>query len=305
MDKLGYDKPLYILPFDHRATFAQNMFGLSFIEDLSEEQIHLVKEFKMLIYKGFKKALGNGIPANHAAILCDEQFGSEVLIDAKHNGFITILTTEKSGRFEFRFQYGTEFKEHIEKFKPTFTKVLVKYNPADSDDLKIRQKEAIKQLSDYSHENNYKFLLELLVIPTDDQLGSLGGRESYDINMRPSLTVEVIKDFQLFGIEPDVWKIEGFEKEEHYADIIKSIRAEGRDKVSLVILGRGANEEKVDDWLRIGSRVEGVIGFAVGRTVFWQTIEKFNKGEIGKAEVINTVAENFFEFYEMFVSGSH
>jgi hypothetical protein len=24
---IGYDKPLYVLPFDHRATFSKNMFG--------------------------------------------------------------------------------------------------------------------------------------------------------------------------------------------------------------------------------------------------------------------------------------
>jgi hypothetical protein len=24
---IGYDKPLYVLPFDHRATFSKTMFG--------------------------------------------------------------------------------------------------------------------------------------------------------------------------------------------------------------------------------------------------------------------------------------
>lgn len=302
MDKLGYNKPLYILPFDHRANFAKDLFGLNSVMDLDVNQKHLIKEFKMLIYKGFKKAIDLGIPTNFAAVLCDEEFGSEVLLDAKQNGFVTILTIEKSGEKEFKFQYE-DFKSHIQNFKPEFTKVLIRYNPADLSDLKLRQKNNLKILSDYSHQENFKFLLELLVIPTKDQLTEVyEDRDEYDRKIRPLLTVEVIKDLQNAGIEPDVWKLEGFDTEFEYSEIVKSIKSSGRENVGLVVLGRGANEEKVGDWLRVGSRVEGVVGFAVGRTVFWQTIEKFNQGEIGKAEVINTVAENFYEFYKIFIT---
>ncbi len=96
--------------------------------------------------------------------------------------------------------------------------------------------------------------------------------------------------------------MEGFEAVEDYRDVIAAARSNGRENVSLVILGRGANEEKVDDWFKIGSKVEGVIGFAVGRTVFWDAIEKFYKGQIGKAEVIDTVRKNFHKFYKVFTS---
>jgi myo-inositol catabolism protein IolC len=254
----------------------------------------------MLIYKGFKQALEKLIPTDYGAILCDEEFGSEVLLDAKHNGFITILTIEKSGEQEFKFQYE-DFAQHIERFRPTCTKVLIKYNPTDAENLKERQKKNLKIVSDYSHDNNYKFLLEVLVLPTEEELKKVNGdREEYDSKLRPGLTVEVIKDLQKAGIEPDVWKLEGFNKQEDYKKILEAARAGGRDNVSLVVLGRGAGEEKVDEWLRIGSRVPGVIGFAVGRTVFWEALEKFYKGQIGKAEVIQRVSDNFQNFYRIF-----
>ena len=144
MDNLGYDKPLYILPFDHRATFATNMFGLNVVEDLNQEQINLIKEFKLLIYLGFKDAINKGVPKESAAILCEEQFASEILEDAMRSGYITILTTEKSGSSEFKFQYDKDFRWHIDKFKPTFTKVLLRYNPSDNADLKQRQKTNLK-----------------------------------------------------------------------------------------------------------------------------------------------------------------
>ena len=305
---LGYTKPLYILPFDHRATFAKKMFGKDSILDLNTEEKELIREFKMLIYKGFKDALEKLIPTDYAAILCDEEFGGEVLLDALHNRFNTILTVEKSGEEEFKFQYP-DFEEHIKKYHPTFAKVLVRYNPKDAEDLKNRQKKNLKQVSDFCHHNNFKFLLEVLVIPTPAQLNDAGTKGAFDTKFRCDLTVKMIKDLQDFGVEPDVWKLEGFETVKDYEKVLKEIKKDGREFVNLVVLGRGANEEKVDEWLttgakeewfEVGSRVEGVIGFAVGRTIFWEPLERFYKGEIGKAEVIKIVSDNFQKFYRVF-----
>ena len=305
---LGYTKPLYILPFDHRATFAQKMFDKDSVLDLSPEEKELIREFKMLIYKGFKDALEKLIPTDYAAILCDEQFGSEVLLDALHNRFNTILTIEESGEEEFKFQYP-DFEEHIQKYHPTFAKVLIRYNPVDKEDLKQRQKKKLKLVSDFCHEENFKFLLEVLVIPTKSQLRDAGNKDIFDRKFRCDLTVEIIKDLQDSMIEPDVWKLEGFEEIKDYEKVVKAIKKGGREFVNLVVLGRGANEDKVDEWLttgakeewfEVGSKVEGVIGFAVGRTIFWDVIEKFYKGEISKAAVIQTVSENFQKFYRVF-----
>lgn len=300
LSKLGYNKPLYILPFDHRSAFATELFKKQSLNDLSNEEKESIKEFKMLIYKGIKKAVDNLIPKENAAILVDEEFGQEVLMDAKHNGFITILTVEKSGHEEFDFMYDN-FKEHIEKFRPTFAKVLIKYNPKDSEDSKRRQQDKLKIISDYCHENNYKFLLEVLVLPTKEQLFEVNGsREAYDKKLRPELTAEVVRNLHTKGIEPDVWKLEGMETAIDYLGVIAEIRSGGRKDVGVVILGRGANEEKVQEWLRIGAKVDGVIGFAVGRTIFWDVIEKFHKGEIGKASVIETISKKFESFYKVF-----
>lgn len=297
------------MPFDHRATFAKKMFGLPSEKELNEEQKHLIKEFKMLIYKGFKDAVEKQIPQDFAAILCDEEYGNAVLVDAQLNKFIVMLTLEKSGETEFMFAYEN-FEEHLEKYHPTFAKVLIRYNPADEDDLKNRQKKNLKLVSDFCYNSDYKFLLELLVIPTEDQLKEVGGSKAkYDSEMRTGLTIEVIKDLQGYGVEPDVWKLEGFETVRDYKDVVEAIKVNGRDNVNLVVLGRGAGEEKVDEWLEtgtkaewleVGPKLEGVIGFAVGRTIFWEALEKFYKGEIGKAEVIQTVSNNFQKFYKVF-----
>ncbi|MCL6096841.1 MAG: DUF2090 domain-containing protein [Patescibacteria group bacterium] len=303
MENLGYTKPLYILPFDHRATFAQKFFNKNSIADLTSEEYQLITEYKQIIYEGFKKAVENGIPKESAAILIDEEFGDEIVKNAKENGYVILLTTEKSGQEEFEFEYGADFPAHIEKYNPQFVKVLIKYNPEDPEDLKTRQLEKLKLVTDFCQVKGFKFLLEVLVIATKNQQEKTGGsKEQFDKLLRAELTVELIKELQNHGVEPDVWKLEGFDTAGEYKEIVEAARANGRSSVSLIILGRGENEEKVDEWLRVGKNVAGVIGFAVGRTVFWQAIVDFRSGVKDRDETVFLVSQNFTNFYKIFTS---
>ena len=124
---LGYDRPLYILPFDHRGTFLAKMLGAK--GPPTAEQAAAIAAMKQVIYDGFRAALAGGVPRDRAGILVDEQFGADVLRDATARGYTTALTVEKSGQDEFDFEYGDDFAAHIEAFRPTFAKVLVRYNP--------------------------------------------------------------------------------------------------------------------------------------------------------------------------------
>lgn len=303
MENLGYTKPLYILPFDHRATFAQKFFNKNSPADLTSEEHQLITEYKKIIYAGFKKAVQKGIPKENAAILIDEEFGDEILKHAKENGFLTILSTEKSGQDEFEFQYGADFPVHIEKYNPQFVKVLIKYNPEDAQGLKKRQLEKLKIVSDFCIVKGFKFLLEVLVIATKNQQETSGGsKKQFDKLLRPGLTAELIKELQVTGVEPDIWKLEGFDSKEDYSEIVRTARENGRSNVGFVILGRGENEEKVDEWLRIGKEVVGIIGFAVGRTVFWQAMLDFRSSTKTREETIDAISENFTKFYKIFTS---
>lgn len=302
MQDLGYKQNLYILPFDHRASLAQT-FGYKNTEVLSVEQKNFIKDFKMYVYQGFKDVAQKQIPLENAAILCDEEFGSQVLRRAKQDGFKTILTIEKSGTEYFEFDYGNNYAMHIEKFEPDFTKVLIKYNPSDSLGLKEKQKTNLKIINDYSHKNNYKFMLEALVPATREQLVKVeDSQEEYDKKLRSGLTAQVITELQNSGIEPDVWKLEGFSEKENYDTVVSAIRQGGRKDVAMVILGRGGTEARVDEWLETGAKVSGVVGFAIGRTVFWDAWEKLYRKEMSKEDVVRAVADNFIKFYKIFTN---
>jgi myo-inositol catabolism protein IolC len=297
--QLGFKKQLFILPFDHRGSFQEKLFGIKGRAPTPEETREIAS-FKNIIYQGFKKAIAAGVPKDKAGILVDEQFGSEILRDAKAQGFMTSCPAEKSGQDEFDFEYGEEFGAHINKFGPTFVKVLVRYNPQGDADLNLRQAERLKRLSDYCHSHQCKFMFELLVPATPEQLTSVGGNLArYDQELRPSLMVQAMKHLQDFRVEADLWKLEGLESIEDSRKVAVQARVGGRNDVGVIVLGRGENAEKVKIWLTTAAKVSGVIGFAVGRTVFWEPVKAAKDGKITFDEASNQIAKTYKGFCDL------
>jgi myo-inositol catabolism protein IolC len=300
MKTLGYDKPLYILPFDHRGSFQTKLFGWP--GNLTTEQTAQIAASKQVIYDGFRAALKMGVPREKAGILVDEQFGSAILKSARAEGYTTACPAEKSGQAEFDFEYGEDFAKHIEAMRPTFCKVLVRYNPDGDAGLNARQAARLKRLSDYLHEkSNSMFMFELLVPPEKAQLERLeGDKKAYDLGLRPELMAETIELLQNAGVEPDVWKIEGLDLRRDCEKIVRVARRRGRDKVGCIILGRGEDDKKVHEWLATASDVPGFIGFAVGRTSFWNALVDWRANKISREDAVKDIASRYVQFVDVF-----
>jgi myo-inositol catabolism protein IolC len=297
---IGYDKPLYLLPYDHRGSFETKMFGWH--GDLSPAQTAEIAAAKEVIYDGFKAAVEAGVPREKAGILVDEQFGAAILRDAAARGFTIACPAEKSGQEEFDFEYGADFATHIEAFHPTFCKVLVRYNAEGDQALNRRQSARLKQLSDYLHsKGESRFMFELLVPPEKSQLEQLkGDKKSYDLELRPRLMAQAILELQDAGVEPDVWKIEGLDRREDCERVVATARRDGRDDVGCIVLGRGEDEKKVREWLTTAAGVSGFIGFAVGRTDFWQPLVDFRAKKTTREAAVAAIASRYQGFADIF-----
>ena len=233
MKSLGYDQPLYILPFDHRGSFQTKMFGWK--GALTAAQTAEIAAAKQVIYDAFQAAVADGVPEKKAAILVDEQFGAAILRDASAHRYTTACPAEKSGQEEFDFEYGEDFARHIEAFRPTFSKVLVRYNPEGDRELNATQAGRLKRLSDYLHnESGSRFMFELLVPAEASQMEGLkGDKKAYDLQVRPGLMARTIEELQDAGVEPDVWKVEGLDRREDCEKMVAVARRGGRDKVGM------------------------------------------------------------------------
>jgi 5-dehydro-2-deoxygluconokinase len=298
---LGYDGKLYILAFDHRGSFQKKMFGIE--GEPTPEQTDTISDAKHLIFEGMVKAVDAGVDPRASGVLVDEQFGAPKNIpgDAKQRGLLLAMPVEKSGQNEFDFEYGDDFGAHIEMFDPDFSKVLVRYNPEGDAELNQRQTERLKRLSDWLHERDRKFLFELLVPAEEQQLEQVGGdTDRYDAELRPELMRRTIVEFQDAGVEADIWKIEGIDTQEDCARIAQTARRDGRNGVVCVVLGRGADDAKVEHWLRQGAPVEGYAGFAIGRTIWWDALKGFLDGNIEREDASQQIADNYLRFVQVY-----
>jgi myo-inositol catabolism protein IolC len=301
----GYVRPLYVLPFDHRASFEAKMFGWK--TPLSGSQVAQIADAKRLIFEGFQAAVRMGVDKDKAGILVDEQFGAAILRDAAAAGYATAISVEKSGQDEFDFEYGLDFARHIGAFKPKFAKVLVRYNPEGDERQNQRQGARLKRLSDHLiHIGQTQLMFELLVPPTEKQLLKLDGdRAAYDRELRPRLMVQAIQELHQAGVEPDVWKIEGLDKRRDCVSLVAAAQAEGRTNVGCIVLGRGEDDQKVVEWLTVAAGVSGFIGFAVGRTVFWDPLVAWRTQTVTRHAAAEEIARRYHEFVSIFEAARH
>jgi myo-inositol catabolism protein IolC len=296
----GYDRPLYIQPFDHRGSFQTKMFGWQ--SPLSDTQTAEIAAAKRVIYDGFLAALAGGVPKDKAGILVDEQFGAAILRDAASRNIVTACPAEKSGQHEFDFEYGEDFARHIAAFDPTFCKVLVRYNPEGDGTLNKRQAARLKRLSEFlAARDRGRFMFELLVPAEKMQLDRLAGdKRVYDLELRPRLMVEAIQELQDRGVEPDLWKLEGLDRREDCERVVAAARAGGRHTVGGIVLGRGEDDRKVREWLGIAATVPGYIGFAIGRTVFWDPLTALRSKQATRDRTVAEIARRYREFVDLF-----
>jgi myo-inositol catabolism protein IolC len=297
---LGYDGKLYILAFDHRGSFQKKMFGIE--GDPTAEETAKITDSKKLIFEGMEKAVQRGIDAKTSGVLVDEQFGGDVPKLARERGLSLTMPVEKSGQDEFDFQYGSDFGAHIEQFDPFASKVLVRYNPEGDAGMNARQLDRLKELADWLHDNDRLFLFELLVPAEKHQLEAAGGdSDRYDAELRPELMRRAIEDIQNHGIEVDIWKIEGVDTREDAEMLSEQTRkGDGRENVKSVLLGRGASDEKVDHWLQQAAPVDGFIGFAIGRSIWWDALKGFLDGSLERDAAAEQIADNYLRFIKVY-----
>lgn len=297
---VGFDRPLYVLPFDHRGSLQTRMFGWE--GALTPEQTAQIAAVKWVIYDAFKAAIVASVPTEKAGILVDEQFGSAILEDAGARGYTIACPAEKSGQDEFDFEYGDDFCEHIEAFRPTFCKVRVRYNPEGDRARNRRQTERLRRLSDYLHDESQSRLMFGLRVPAEKaQLERMkGDRRAYDSELRPDLTVRAIQHMHDAEVEPDVWTIEGLDRREDCKKIVGAARWGGRYQVGCIIRDQSEDDGEVRHRLSTAASVPGFIGFLAGRTTFWDPLVAWRAGRITRETAVAEVAGRYRQLADIF-----
>jgi myo-inositol catabolism protein IolC len=280
--------PIYLLAFDHRSSFSRDLLGIA--GEVTDDQAAQVEDLKQLVFEGFQAALDGSLDPAEVGLLVDEQYGAEVAREARRSGVVLAMPVERSGQAEYEPEFGDAFGEHVERFDPTFAKVLVRYDPWGNRELNARQAARLRTLSQWLKARERRLLLELLV-PVDEAV-------------RPRLVVEAVRQLQDAGVEPDIWKIEGLDRREDCVRVARQARSGGRDHVTCIVLGRGADEQKVAQWLVQAAPVPGFAGFAVGRTLWWNELSEYVAGTLDRAEAAQRIAARYRRLIDTYTSAA-
>jgi 5-dehydro-2-deoxygluconokinase len=62
------------------------------------------------------------------------------------------------------------------------------------------------------------------------------------------------------------------------------------------VLGRGASTEKVGQWLEAAAPVRGFVGFAIGRSIWWDALKGWLADELDRDAAAAQIADNYLHF---------
>ena len=254
---------LCMLAFDHRRSLMTAFFGVE--GEPSEDDVRRAREAKRVIWDGLVRGMGGGF-AGEPAALVDATYGADVIAAAHAAGIPVAVPVEASGRAELAFEHE-DWQARLDRLHPTWAKVLVRYNPAGDRAMNARQRATLHAFLDHCLATGRATLLELLVPPEPSQEGP-----AYDLVARPTLMVDAIEELRADGIHPDLWKLEGLDQRQDCEAVARVAGA------PCLVLGRGADAEAVDRWLRAAAGVEGYVGFAIGRSIWWEPLRRWTDG---------------------------
>ena len=296
---IGYPHPLYILAFDHRGSMLER-FGWS-AETIDRQKAATIATAKNLIYDGVLGAVASGdVVKSSAGVLVDEQFASSIPARAHADGLTLAVCAEASGRAVFDYAHP-DWQPRLERIRPAMVKVLVRYNPADPDEERLLQRDRLRTLSLFLQAREIKLLVELVVAPTPEHLALVNGdRRAYADTVRPGLVARAIGEFQSSGVEADLWKVEGMRAAEGYAEIAEAARVGGRADVACLVLGAGAPKDEVIAWLTAATTSPAFVGFAVGRSIWWDEIGQWHEGLMPAADAVESIASKYRAMVEVF-----
>jgi myo-inositol catabolism protein IolC len=287
-------EPLFILAMDQRDSFQRTLFGVTGTP--TADQLDRMRAAKSLIFAAAQRVVGTQPAGSRLGILVDEELGADVARHARAAGFELAMPVEVSGADRLAFEYGDEFGEHIETFDPDWVKVLVRFNPADPADLQQAQTAVLRRLGDWVASHRRRWLLELLVPPTREQLAEHEDQALYDEEARPKLTVEVITSLTGAGVYPSIWKLEGYETTAGAQLVLDAVAASPGPPSECVVLGRNAPQRQLDHWLDIAAPLEGFVGFAIGRSNWQEPLADYLAGRQDEAATEQRIAERYSHY---------
>ena len=251
-----------------------------------------IPEVKRLAYDGFLRAREQSQDVrDFGALLVDEQYGAAVLADAQQAGVNVGTPAEKAGAFPLA--WSTE--PFSRALTGAFVKVLVRHRSDVEPATTEAQREKLDVLQAWCRSARKPLVLEILVARRDEP------EDEFEAVGRPAMLAGFIAESYRRGLAPEFWKIEGTLSTEGARTIDAAIAAHPAGRQ--IILGKAADLATIDLWFAAAAASRTAVGFAIGRSVFWEPSAAFLTGARTAESAAAGIAESYLRLVDAWRRG--
>ncbi len=275
---------LCVIAFDQ----AKLLFDLAMKIQGNDTQIPYLQR---LIFAAAKQAIYHISADIMPGILCDDQYGQDVLNQATGSGWWIARSVELPSSRPLEFVVGDNVAAHLTTWpREHVVKCLVIYHADDAIELRLAQERKLKQLYEACCQTEHELLLEIMPpvnSKTDNQT-----------------LARAIGRFYHLDIYPDWWKFPPQSQAgwDNLGKIISNHDAYCRGiSISGLVQAeslwtRDFNNAAHSPWLK---------GFMVGNTVFEEAAKKWLKGSIDEAQLLDEIADNYQRMIGYWLNAKH
>jgi myo-inositol catabolism protein IolC len=246
-----------------------------------------IPEVKRLAYDGFLRARDRSAEVREfGALLIDEQYSAAVIADARAAGVTVGTPAEKAGAFPL--EWSTD--PFSRALTGAFVKVLVRYRSDDDAAIVQGQFEKLDALQTWCRSAGRPLVLEILVARRDEP------DEAFEAVGRPAMLAGFIAEAYRRGLAPEFWKIEGTRSPTGALTIDAAIAA--NPACRQIILGKAAALATIDRWFAAAAASRTAVGFAIGRSVFWEPSVAFLSGAQSTEQASAAIADNYLQLVD-------
>jgi len=267
-------EPVFMLAIDHRWQWEEWC-------DANGVARTRIPEIKSLAADAFLAAHDSSAMIRRSgALLVDLTYGRAAFDAARAAGAVTGTPAERAGAFPL--EWAAPFDEALTGH---FVKVLVRHRSDLDPAIVVSQQRHLLELQRWCADRSKPFVLEVLVAPaTGEEVG-------FDVRGRPRLLAAYIREAYAMGMRPGYWKIEGMPSREALATVDEAIRTvEGPRQL---ILGKGAGMDQIRGWFEVAAGASTAAGFAIGRTVYFETAAAWARGRLSRDEATARISSNY------------
>jgi 5-dehydro-2-deoxygluconokinase len=266
---------VYMLAADHRWQWEEWCDARS----MPRERI---ADVKRLAFDGFMLARsGSAAVRDFGALLVDEQYASAVIADAVRAGVNVGTPAEKAGAFPLT--WSTE--PFSRALTGAFVKVLVRYRLDDDPEIREAQWAKLDALQAWCRRAGTPLVIEVLVARQQEP------EDAFDASGRPAMLAGFIDEAYRRGLAPEFWKIEGTLSPEGARTIDAAIAV--NPGCRQIILGKAADLATIDRWFAAAAASTTAVGFAIGRSVFWEPSAAFLSGTKTADQAAGEICANY------------